>query len=422
MCPRDGAGNFNLVSGNPVVSGTIISSTTQNNTMSDVGSALTQSLSKDGQTTPTANLTMGNFRHTNVAAAAARTDYAQAGQVQDSAMTYLTSVSGTDTIVASAVTPSGLAAYAAGQHFRFVAAGTNTTSAVTLNINGIGAKNVTMLGASTLQPGMIQSGAVVSVLYDGTQFQAIGINNGSNVVGMTRNLKMYMAAAGTTGTMTADELIAETALGGVTYKLSNFSQSINLSTTGAGGMDTGSAPVSGFVALYAIYNPTTGAVALLATTAASLVGNVYGGGSMPSGYTASALVAVWPTNASRQFVQGYQNDRKFSFQIATALSSTTTQASITTLGVSSIVPANAKTVGGQLSAFASATGAQLNVNLFVASIGCGNTSLSGSPGAASAAVACPYQIDLQTAQTMYYTSSISAGTLTYNITVNSYWI
>lgn len=66
--PRNGAGSFNLVAGNPVVTNTTISSTWANNTLSDIAGALTQSISKDGQTTPTANLPMGGFKMTNMAA------------------------------------------------------------------------------------------------------------------------------------------------------------------------------------------------------------------------------------------------------------------------------------------------------------------------------------------------------------------
>jgi hypothetical protein len=57
---RDGSGNYNLPAGNPVVTGTSISSTVQNNTMTDVAAALTQSVSKDGQTAMTGTLNMGN--------------------------------------------------------------------------------------------------------------------------------------------------------------------------------------------------------------------------------------------------------------------------------------------------------------------------------------------------------------------------
>lgn len=168
---RDGSGNYVLPAGNPVTTGTTISSTWANGTLTDVGTALTQSIAKDGQTIPTANLPMGGFKHTNVANASARTDYAAYGQVQDSGAQYLTSVSGADTITASV---TGLAAYAAGQTFRFVSAGANT-GAVTLNINALGAKAVTKVGTTALAAGDIPSGAVVEVVYDGTQFQMLGL-------------------------------------------------------------------------------------------------------------------------------------------------------------------------------------------------------------------------------------------------------
>ena len=47
--PRDAAGNYTLPGGNPVVSGTVISSTWANPTMSDLGNEITQSLSRSGQ-------------------------------------------------------------------------------------------------------------------------------------------------------------------------------------------------------------------------------------------------------------------------------------------------------------------------------------------------------------------------------------
>jgi hypothetical protein len=65
---RNGSGTYTLPAGNPVTTGTTISSTVHNNTLSDIETALTQSLAKDGQTTPTANLPMGGFKHTGLAA------------------------------------------------------------------------------------------------------------------------------------------------------------------------------------------------------------------------------------------------------------------------------------------------------------------------------------------------------------------
>ena len=75
-------------------------------------------------------------------------------------------------------------------------------------------------------------------------------------------------------------------------------------------MDTGAPPDSGYVALYAIYNPTSGVAALLATNATTTIApSIYGGAYMPAGYTASALVSVWPTNTTGQPMIGLQTGR-----------------------------------------------------------------------------------------------------------------
>jgi len=66
---RNGSGTYSLPAGNPVVTGTTISSTTHNNTLSDIATALTASLAKDGQTVPTANLPMGGYKLTGLGAA-----------------------------------------------------------------------------------------------------------------------------------------------------------------------------------------------------------------------------------------------------------------------------------------------------------------------------------------------------------------
>jgi len=174
---RNGSGTYNLPAGNPVVTGTTISSTTTNNTFSDIATALTGSLSADGQTTPTGNLPMGGFAHTNVGNATVRAMYASAGQVQDGTATYLTSVSGTNTITATA--SFGMTAYVTGQVFSFVSAGANT-GACTLNINSIGAKAIVKTDGSALVSGDVASGGAVQVIYDGTNFQLLNDPNGKN--------------------------------------------------------------------------------------------------------------------------------------------------------------------------------------------------------------------------------------------------
>ena len=69
------------------------------------------------------------------------------------------------------LTPA-LTAYATGNLFTFVAVGTNTT-AVTININSLGAKSITKSGTTALVAGDIVSGQVYLIEYDGTRFQLI---------------------------------------------------------------------------------------------------------------------------------------------------------------------------------------------------------------------------------------------------------
>ncbi|MCS4493719.1 hypothetical protein NXS97_05810 [Pantoea sp. B623] len=122
----------------------------------------------------------------------------------------------------------------------------------------------------------------------------------AGITGSTRNLAMSVTSASATATVTADEIIVSTTLGGSQYRLGTFSKTINLAATGAGGMDTGTVPANGFVGIYAIYNPTTNTSALLAVTASAQIGEIYGGNNMPAGYSASALLTIVPT-ASSQF-------------------------------------------------------------------------------------------------------------------------
>jgi hypothetical protein len=78
---RNGSGTYTLPAGNPVVTGTTISSTWANNTFSDVATALSGSLAADGQTTATGNLKMGANRITGLADGIASTDAATLSQV-----------------------------------------------------------------------------------------------------------------------------------------------------------------------------------------------------------------------------------------------------------------------------------------------------------------------------------------------------
>lgn len=304
--------------------------------------------------------------------------------------------------------------------------------------NTTGAFSVTVKTAAGTGVTIPQNGADTHVYGDGTNItrprinvpeatatgQAPQMGQVTGVVGSARNLRMVVTSPSSSATLTADEIIVQTALGGVRYCMSSQTRAINLATNGAGGMDTGAAPSNGWVAVYMIYNPTAGLSALLGVNATSVTApSIYGGANMPAGYTASALVSVWRTNGSGQFAAGVQVDRTVSKDTAVALNSTTNQASYTALGISSAAPRNAVSISGSLSVGNIATVSQ-TTTLDVASDSSGVGSQIATFSATSSSgfqVVPPFShLLLAAVQTMYYKATTNAGTATYVVNVSSY--
>ena len=174
----NGSGTFNInTTGQPVVSGTVISSTAFNALTADLANGLTTALTKDGQSTPTANIGMGNYKITNLGAATLSTDAVRYGQLQSNADKLLT-VTGTDTMTGTA--SPALTAYAAGNTFVFVVPNTNT-GAATINIDGLGAKSITRTGSTALVAGDMVANQVALIVYDGTRFQLLDGNSFTNL-------------------------------------------------------------------------------------------------------------------------------------------------------------------------------------------------------------------------------------------------
>lgn len=186
----NGSGTFNInTAGQPVVTGTVISSSVFNALTADLATGLSTCITKDGQTTVTANIPMNSFKFTGLAAGTAATDSVRLGQLQAGAATLIT-VTGTNTY-AGTMTPA-LSAYAAGNTFSFLVPNTNTTSC-TLNIDGLGAKSITRDGTTALVAGDLVANSEVVVVYDGTQFQVLNSNSKTNF-----NLSGTLTVAGNT--------------------------------------------------------------------------------------------------------------------------------------------------------------------------------------------------------------------------------
>lgn len=85
-------------------------------------------------------------------------------------------IGGTANAITGTLTPA-LDAYAAGQTYWLTPASTNTAAA-TLNINGLGAKNLFTASGLALVAGELTAARTVQIFYDGTQFRVVGDNLG----------------------------------------------------------------------------------------------------------------------------------------------------------------------------------------------------------------------------------------------------
>jgi len=218
------------------------------------------------------------------------------------------------------------------------------------------------------------------------------------IVADSRNNK-WLFASNTTLTATVNEVIAKTSLGGTPYLGVSLSATLNFGSTGVNGLDTGSIAASTFYGLYWIYNPGSNTWATLASLS-------FTAPTLPSGYTAFALMGVVPTNASSQIVAGFTLlGRNHYYQPLTIASPLTAHSSYTAQSLAAGVPSVAVAVSGimlstavggntfAVAADSSGTGAQENAM----------STASGSAGNPAMAAGLTFVgVPLITAQTIYY--------------------
>lgn len=159
----------------PAVSGTLIQSTKFNNVVNDIATALSIVLVSDGQRAASADLPMGGFKHTNVANATLRTNYAATGQVQNQGFSWCGTAGGTANALTINPTPA-IAAYAAGQMFVFKAGASPNTGATTVAVSGLATKAIQNDGAA-LVANDIAASKWYRVTYDGAAFQLERLNS-----------------------------------------------------------------------------------------------------------------------------------------------------------------------------------------------------------------------------------------------------
>lgn len=158
--------------------------------------------------------------------------------------------------------------------------------------------------------------------------------------GSYRNL-VISQASNTTMTITWDELIAKTAMGGQAYLKASGSFTLNFGTTGANGIDTGALANNSFIYVYAIYNPTTNVWATLGSISVSSP-------TLPSGYTVFILIGASLTDGSAHLLVTRQIGNEVFYQTPqTIFTNQVGVSSLTSQSLSSCIAATiVKSVSG----------------------------------------------------------------------------
>ena len=345
--------------------------------------------------------------------------------------------SGSNTIsmtISGATTVPAPAAYQ--NYLAFIGpAAANNTGATTAAFGSLGAKPVykdAAAGVTALTGGEIINGNLITLVYDSALNSGGGGFHLSSqapaiypVVASSRGLSGSAPGSAKTAAWTATELVASAGIGGVAAKGSTLSLSFNGATTGVNGMDTGSTPTSGQLAVYAIYNPSTGVWGTLgyAPGASVSAASAYPGANAPSGYTLSALLWAGLTDGSGNVQYFRQIGSQIYITPAVVLNATAATGSWISLSLTGAVPYTALTVLGTL-----AGSGAFPLSLAVASTSGGLLpvyGIAGLPGSGTAintyVVAVPFGPQpLLTPQSLWY--QVGNASQTHIVAINGYTV
>lgn len=148
--PFNGSGGFSRLFSwvADAAAGIDISSSRTDADTNDIATGLTDCITRDGQSLPTGNLPMGNFKHTGVADGAARADYSSLGQTQDGLANWVVAGGTSDALTATYASP--ITALKDGQICFVRALAANATTTPTFSPNGLPAHVITKNGGLPL--------------------------------------------------------------------------------------------------------------------------------------------------------------------------------------------------------------------------------------------------------------------------------
>ena len=297
--------------------------------MDGMATGLSSCITKDGQTTITANIPFNSFKATGLGVGTARTDAISVGQVQDNQFLYLGTTSGSADAYTLAPSPT-ITAYATTQQFTVKISATNLTATPYLQISAIANPTTTAvikkLSATKTEIAVEASDLLVNGIY---KFQRNSANDAWIVLNPEK--PFYNFTNGTKATSTSQGIVylpnpvsftnnttdanndMDFTQGVISYddgsgqSISSLSLIKQLDAnfvegTNAGGLDTSTKANSTWYQIFAITKNTTGVVDFLYSTSRTSP-------TIPSGWTRRAWLGAIRTNSSGNIDQNYSARR-----------------------------------------------------------------------------------------------------------------
>jgi hypothetical protein len=162
-----------------------------------------------------------------------------------------------------------------------------------------------------------------------------GIGAVGGVLGNFQNLKVVRTSA-TQVTVTADELVLEDSSNNKAH-IRTVSQVAAITTSGAGGLDTGSEASATWYFVWIIRKSSDGTTSSLLSTSSSSP-------TMPSGYDQKALVSAVRNDGSSNFVDFTQEGNQYCYTATQSVYSGAGGAAWQVIDVSAVVPSALSTV------------------------------------------------------------------------------
>jgi hypothetical protein len=314
---RNGSGTYSLPAGNPVVTGTIISSTWANNTLSDIGTALTQSIAVDGQSPITANIPFNNHKATGLAAGTASGDaimYGQSGtslagltltgalniaQEVDVASAATTDIGGATSsqirITGNTTITSFGTTYSGPRYIRSAASFQITASATLVTPGGV--NFITAINDTFVALPLPSGAGWIIVSY--TRAASNGVIRGQ-IFGLTLSTTGSSATMSIAAGQAADSTNAQyMTLAAIAKTTSAWAVG-----TGNGGLDTGAIANSTWYFFYVIERPDTGVVDVVFSANSTTP-------TLPTNYTLYRRIGAGRTNGSAQWTSFTQDGDYF---------------------------------------------------------------------------------------------------------------